>query len=143
MKIVICGSVNFAQEMRRLKGQLVEMGHEVVLPYSLEKHNLNSYDDAQRMKESDGYVVNEKPDMTRRHMDEIKNSDAVLIVNMEKRGIPDYIGGATLAEIMFAFYLNKKIFLLNPIPTDERILFYEEIAAVKPIVLNGNLGLVK
>ena len=54
--------------------------------------------------------------------------------------IENYIGGNTFAEIMVAFFLNKKIFLLNPIPTDERVMvFHEEIEGVSPIILNGNL----
>ena len=40
-------------------------------------------------------------------------------------------------EIGFAHVLNKRIFLLNPIP---KIRYYEsEIKAVKPIILNGNI----
>jgi len=41
-------------------------------------------------------------------------------------------------EIGFAHVLDQKIFLLNPIP---EIPFYKtEIGAVKPVILNGDLG---
>ena len=44
-------------------------------------------------------------------------------------------------EIGFAHVLNQKIFLLNKIPD---ILFYRtEIEAVKPIILNGDLNLIR
>jgi len=62
-------------------------------------------------------------------------------LNYDKRGIKNYIGGNTLMEIGFAHVLNKKIFLLNPIP---EIPFYKsEIEAVRPVILNGDLSKVK
>ena len=68
-------------------------------------------------------------------------SDAILVLNYDKKGIKNYIGGNTLMEIGFAHILNKKIFLLNPIPD---IDFYKsEIEATKPIILNGNLSNLK
>jgi hypothetical protein len=66
------------------------------------------------------------------------------VVNVEKNGIPNYIGGATFAELMFAFYHKKKIFLLNPIPTHEKISpLRDEIECTRPIVINGNPDLIK
>jgi len=80
----------------------------------------------------------------REHFEKIRKSDAILVVNKAKRGIENYIGGNTFAEIMVAFFLNKKIFLLNPIPEHERLnAFREEIEGVNPIVLNGNLDDIK
>lgn len=108
------------------------------------KHSLKSYDDAQKLKGSEEHIKTEKPELTRRHFDEIRNTDAILTVNVEKHGIPNYIGGATFAEIMFAFYLEKKIFFLNPIPTDERLSFiFDELATVKPVIVGDNFSLVK
>ncbi len=44
-------------------------------------------------------------------------------------------------EMGVAFYLNKKIFILNEIPEDST--FAEEIKALQPIVLHNNLdGLI-
>jgi hypothetical protein len=143
MKIVICASVNFPEKIREVERGLKERGHEVVVPYSIIKHNIQSYEDAQRLKETDSYQTAEKPEFTRRHFNEIENGDAILVVNVEKNGIPDYIGGATFAEMMFAFYLGKKIFLLNSIPAHEKLAFFrDEIEAVQPVILNGNLDLV-
>lgn len=40
-------------------------------------------------------------------------------------------------EISFAHVLNKKIFLLNPVP---KIKYYQsKIEAVKPVILNGKI----
>lgn len=144
MKIVICGSVNFPEKIKEIEAGLKEKGHDVVVPYSIIKHSLNSYEDAQKLKESEGHIKTEKPELTKRHFDEIKNADAILVVNVEKNDIPNYIGGATFAEMMFAFYCNKKIFLLNSIPTHEKLAFFrDEIEAVQPVVINRNLDLVK
>jgi len=55
---------------------------------------------------------------------------------MDKNGIGNYIGGNTLIEMAFAHVLNKKIFLLNPVP---EISYKDEIIAMQPIILNGNL----
>ena len=43
-------------------------------------------------------------------------------------------------EMGVAFYLHKKIFLLNPIP---EISYREEILGMKPIIINGDLSLIK
>jgi hypothetical protein len=40
----------------------------------------------------------------------------------------------------FAFALDKKIFLLNPIP---KMSYTDEIEAMKPIILNQNLNEIK
>ncbi|UCD07826.1 MAG: hypothetical protein JSW41_02575 [Candidatus Aenigmatarchaeota archaeon] len=144
MKIVICGSINFPEKIKEIEKQLVEKGHDVVIPYGVEKYDVKNYSEAESLKQKDDYVKNVKPELTIKHFDEIKNSDAILVVNVEKRGIPNYIGGATFAEIMFAFYHKKKIFLLNPIPTHEKTDFFrEEIECTQPVVINGNLGLIK
>lgn len=78
-----------------------------------------------------------------RHEDfwrQMQGADAVLVVNLDKHGIKNYIGGNTLMEIGFAHVLNQKIFLLNPIPD---ISYYKtEIEAMKPTIINGNYSLI-
>jgi hypothetical protein len=144
MKVVICGSINFPEKIREVESGLRERGHDVVIPWTITMDNIQSYEDAQKLKESDEYVESIKKERTKKHFDEIKNGDAILVVNVEKKGISNYIGGATLAEIMFALYLDKKIFLLNPVPTHERLAFFrEEIEGSHPIILNGNLDMIK
>jgi len=44
-------------------------------------------------------------------------------------------------EIGFAHVLNQKVYLLNPVP---EIKFYKtEIEAVKPVILHGDLTLIR
>ncbi|MFQ5770208.1 MAG: hypothetical protein ACE5HX_06710, partial [bacterium] len=50
----------------------------------------------------------------REHFEKIKKSDAILVVNPDKDGKKNYIGGNTLLEMGLAFFLNKKIHSKKP-----------------------------
>lgn len=70
----------------------------------------------------------------------MQGADAVIVINLDKNGIKNYIGGNTLMEIGFTHVLNQKIFLLNPILD---IPYYKtEIEAVNQTILNGDLSLL-
>ena len=115
------------------------MNYEVLIPASIELYGPK----VEEIKGDRNRYLRIAPDFIRMHFDKIANSDAILVVNLEKNGIKNYIGGNTFAEIMLAFYLKKKIFLLNPIPTDEKLSSIKnEIEVVKPIILNGDLSLM-
>ena len=58
----------------------------------------------------------------------------------EKNNQEDYIGGATFMEIVKAWELGKLIYLYNEIPES---LFTDEISAINPTIINGNLELLK
>lgn len=66
----------------------------------------------------------------------IVSSDAILVLNFEKNGIANYIGGNTLMEIAFAHVNDKKIFLLNDVP---EISYRDEILAMYDAALDGKL----
>ena len=70
----------------------------------------------------------------------IESQDAVLILNFEKKGISNYIGGATFLEVYMAWELKKKIFFYNPLPNCS---FTDELVGINPVVINGNLELVR
>ena len=83
----------------------------------------------------------QKVDFFDRYYALIKDSDAILIINEEKKHIKNYIGGNTLIEMGFAYVLKKKIYLLNGIPKKcERMHYVDEIVDLKPIILNGDLS---
>ena len=134
MKIIICGSMKVSGKMVEIKKELEKSGHEVLLPRHTEEYAI--------MKTSD-HIHNESVknkinnDLIRDYYNEIKNGDAILAVNEELNGISGYIGGNTFLEMGFAHVLNKKIFLLNAIP---EMGYKDEIVAMKPTVLNGNLN---
>jgi len=144
MKIAICSSMAFAKEMIEIKKELEKMKHQVVLPFGTEKYleNRELQKRASDWGSSEGANLKIHSDLIRRHYNEIKNSDAVLIVNKDKKGIKNYIGGNTFLEMGFAYILNKKIFVLNSLPEEVKI-FYQELLAMQPIILNGGLSLIK
>jgi hypothetical protein len=77
-------------------------------------------------------------DAIREFWNAMQGGDAVLVLNLDKNGVKNYIGGNTLMEIGFAHVLNQKVFLYNPIPD---IPYYKtEIEAVQPVIINGDLS---
>ena len=141
MRIAICGSLNFAGEINKIEKELVSGGHEPLLPASIKDFLLENSNDADKLKADRKRYMEIKQVYLKEHFKKIENSDAILVVNLKKHDIKNYIGGNTFAEIMFAFYLDKRIFFLNPIPTEPKV-FADELESVKPVVLNGNLELI-
>jgi len=137
MKIAICASMAFAKEMVDIKKQLESKGHEMILPHNTEFYADGSLAPESRKESAENKI---KSDLFRYYFKLIKDSDAVLVVNHEKNGIKNYIGGNSLIEIAFAHVLDKKVFLLNPIP---QISYSDEIIGMQPIILNGNLDKIE
>jgi hypothetical protein len=141
MRITIVGSSKFAKQMVEYRDKLVELGHKVNLhDHYVAQGNGGMLDLVERMEKEHANVKKEY-DYHRYHYDEITNrSDAVLVLNFDKNGIENYIGGNTLMELGFAYVNDKKIFLLNPIP---QMSYTEEIESVEPVVINGDLTLIR
>ena len=70
----------------------------------------------------------------------IEAQDAVLVLNFEKNGMENYIGGATFLEMYDAFRLGKKMYLYHPVP--EGIL-RDEIVGFHPILIDEHLELIQ
>jgi hypothetical protein len=139
MIITIVGSSSFAKEMANYRNQLIELGHKVNLhEHYIAFANGEMKDLLGRMDREHANVKKEY-DYIRYHYNEIVNSDAILVLNFDKNGIKNYIGGNTLMELGFAHVHSKKVFLLNPIPD---IQYKDEIEAVEPVVINGNFNLL-
>ena len=125
------------KKMVEAKDILVINGHEVVLPKFTEEYSkMNNLDTVHN--ESVKNKVNH--DLIRNYFKEINNCDAILVINEERHGIAGYIGGNSFLEMGFAHILNKQIFLLNPIP---EIGYRDEIEAMIPIIINGDLSQIK
>lgn len=137
MKIGIIGSMQFTEKMFETKNVLDSMGHEAFLT-ELHKALMGKTDEEkEKIKLHQKYNM----DAIREFWREMQGADAVLVLNYDKKGVKNYIGGNTLMEMGFAHVLNQKIFLLNPIP---EINFYKtEIEAMKPVIINGDLNLIK
>lgn len=148
MMITICSSVDFTPQLLEIKKTLEAKGYQVNIPFfsqQIEKGEL-TMDKYLSTKEQGGDISlreHEEVDFFRRYWDFIKSSDAILVLNLEKKGIKGYIGGNTLMEMGFAYGQGKKIYLYNPIPArSERMHYVDEIIDLKPIVINGNLDLL-
>lgn len=138
MKIAICGSMTFAKEILKMKKQLEKNGHVCYVPEGVDLYIEGKI---KKMGGSEGAKRKKENNLIRKHFDLIKKSDAILVINKDKNGITNYIGGNSFLEIGFAYILGKKIFLMNEIPEIE--LIKQEIEAIDPIILNGNLEKIK
>jgi hypothetical protein len=133
MKIIICGSISAAEEILEIRNKLVSLGHDVEIPEGVKRIELR-----QRVGVSDAEHAADKIkyDLIRGYYEKMKLYDAVLVVNIEKKGIPGYIGGNTFIEMAFAHVLNKKLYCLNPLPD---AAYISELMAMQPIILNGDI----
>ncbi|NCN86812.1 hypothetical protein GW932_03185 [archaeon] len=136
MKIIILCSKHFYSQIPKIKEHLEKNKHKLKMP--------NSYDDPfkeEKMKKlSEKEHIIWKGEMLKKDEENISPQDAILVLNFEKNKIPNYIGGATFLEIYTAWRLNKKIFFYNPLPNCS---FTDELIAMQPIILNGDLSRIK
>ena len=138
MKITICGSMSFAKEMLEARNLLEIKGHTCFLPEQVKEYAGGLVG---KMGGSEGAQRKIEHDLIRKHYYLIQNSDAILVLNYKKGDTANYIGGNSFLEIGFAHILGKRIFLLNPTP--EIDLIKQEIEAVQPIILDGDLGRIE
>jgi hypothetical protein len=151
MKITLCGSITFIDEMEATRKQLEALGHAVKLPPSelLDERtgrmiSAKEYYAIRKVATADDdWVWQKKALAMQSHFDKVVWSDAILVCNHTKNDIVGYIGANTLLEMGLAFHLNKLIYLLNPVP---ELAYSEEIRGMRPVVLAGqceNIGLGK
>jgi len=136
MKIFIACSKYFYNRVMPIKLALEIMGHEVTLPNCFD----NPFEEEQ-VKEM-GLVEHAswKCEMMKRHEFSLRCVDAILVLNFRKKGIPNYIGGATFMEVIKAWELEKKIYFWNPLPNCS---FTDELRGMCPIVINKDLRVVE
>jgi len=134
MTIAICASIKFLKEIAEIESKLQKMGFTVFVPEGLILHQQGIWT---RPKTIKGRIAGKiEHDFIRKHFKIIEKSEAILVLNYDKNRVKNYIGPNTFLEIGIAYYLGKKIFLLNPIP---KTYLWEEVNAMKPIVLNNKL----
>ncbi len=122
MKITIIGNMSFIEKFKEAKEILEQRGNEVIVP------------------EKNPMPEPIPPSVKRKAMEKfngnLKQSDAILVMNYTKDGKENHIGANTLMEIGMAFILNKKIFVLNPFPE----FCKDELEAIEVQLLNGDLN---
>lgn len=121
------------EKMLEIKEKLEKLGHKPFLT-DLHKPFIGKTDEE---KEKIKIYQKNHMDAIRHFWKQMQGADAVLVVNVDKHKIKNYIGGNTLIEMGFAHILNQKIFLYNQIPD---IIYYKsEIIAMQPKIINGDL----
>jgi hypothetical protein len=142
MKIYTLGSNSFMKEMVACSVKLREMGYDGWIHSDYEAFVRGEKQDIlKRALNGEHAAVIRENNYLKTHYKHILESEAVLIVNAEKKGKKNYIGGSVLIEMGQSYVNNKKIFLLYDIPRDSAYL--EEIEAMDPICLHGDLNNIK
>jgi nucleoside 2-deoxyribosyltransferase len=138
MKIAVCGSITFYNEMQTLAKELKNIGfEEVFLPVKFTQSQ-HQYKENMSVEESGDRKI--ALDLIRKHYYKILSSDCILVLNNTKKGISNYIGGNTFLEMGYAFVLGKPIFLLNSIPS---VSYESEIRGMQPVIINNDLNEIK
>ena len=147
MKITLCSSIAFQDEVLTVKEKLEKLGHEVeIWPLKLKdgKGQPISVTEYYKIRKiaanNEDWVWDRKAEAVLEHFDKVAWADAILVTNYDKNDVKGYIGGNTLMEMGLAFFLKKKIYLLNQIP---ELSYKEEILGVKPTILNGDLSKIR
>lgn len=138
MRIVICGSSTFKEKMLEYADKLEKLGHEpIVHPDYRAFVNGEKQEIWNQVTNGEHYKAKKEQGYIKWYYNEVYNSDAILVLNFDKKNIKNYIGGNTLMEMGFAYVNNKKVFLLNDVPTE--VSYFDEIMAMYDVILNDDL----
>jgi hypothetical protein len=130
MKLTICSSATFYKMIPELVRELENMGISVLTPVLSESatdYSLMELDERARTKQK----------FIDRHLEKIRLSECILVVNFAKNDMLSYIGPNVFMEMAFAYALNKKIYVLYRIP---KMGHENEILGIQPICLDGNIS---
>lgn len=130
-RVCLCGSMSVVSRMLEIRDVLEANGVIVETP-SLDEPN-----DYSVMSEVDR--ARKKSEMIRRHLERIKKSEAILVVNETTKGVENYIGANTFLEMGMAFALEKQIFILHSIP---QLPNRDELLGLNPTELKGDIRLL-
>ena len=140
--ITICCSASFYKQALDIEKRLKKLGFKVKIPktaYIMEKNN-NFDVGFYKTWHKDKKHYKKKTKLMDEHFKKVMQADAILVLNLEKNGIPGYIGGNGLLEMFLAYLHNKPIYIYNPISDDLNIA--EEVYGLNPIFINQDLGII-
>ena len=134
MKIFLAASSSFWGRLPEIKKKLEDLGHEVMLPSTVEDPELEE----RTWKESDEAHV----ELIRKLFEDSEERvgkwcDAFYLLNYEKHDTPGYVGGAALIELYIAHRERKKIFIENDVFPGP---MYDEIMGFGPVFVHGDLS---
>jgi len=141
--ITICASVSHYHYLFDLQKNLRKMGYTVIIPktaYAMKRTN-NFEVSAHKTWYTNKNDYKKKTQLMKAYFKEVMRSDAILVANFEKNGLPGYIGGNVLMEMVLAFHYKKPIFVYNNISEDLGIK--EEIYGMQPIFIEEDLEKIK
>jgi hypothetical protein len=107
-KLVICASASFEDEIVDWKNKLESNGFDVI------KYPTKIHDD----------LVNKYNKEFSEHYKAVTQTDILLALNLNKKGIPGYIGAGLFAEMAFGIGLNQakknniEVYYINSFPKD-------------------------
>lgn len=137
MKIAICWSMSASNEMMVIEKELIRQNHEVILPRNTKKYAESILAWETPLESTQNKI---KHNLLCANFETAKWADVMLIANVDKKEVSNYIGGNTFLEMWFAHVLNKPIFLLNNIP---EVTYKDEILAMQPTVINWDFSKIK
>ncbi len=144
MKITLIGSSAFREKKVSLMEELIKLGHDPVIhPHYIESVKEGKTEIMDRIDSGEHAQLKIENDYIKWYYNAIVNSEAVLIVNMDKNGQKNYIGGNALMEMGFAYVNDKKIFMYNSWPQKDECKYLDEIEAMQPIIINQDLSQIK
>ncbi len=138
--ITICASAVHYRNVIEVEKELKKMGFKVKIPKTANvMKRTNNFDVASYKtwyKNKKDYK--KKTQLMNGHFKKVLEADAILVTNFEKNGMPGYIGGNVLMEMVLAFHYEIPIYIYNNISEDLGIK--EEVYGLNPIFLDGDLN---
>lgn len=131
MVITICMSMLLKHRLDEVGAALRAAGHEPLSPIDTPDFDYVGSTDEQRAQ------LKRDRDLIREHWRKIERSDAILVLNEDLPGRPNYIGGNSFLEMGFAHVLELPIYLMQEVPESP---YRSEMLAMDPIVLHGDLS---
>tara|TARA_B100002051_G_scaffold276771_2_gene327808 strand:+ start:6436 stop:6870 length:435 start_codon:yes stop_codon:yes gene_type:complete len=141
MKLTLIGSVSAADKFVETYNNLRKLGHEPTIHEDMFEYSKTSWEEVHDKSELREHAQTKiDNDYIKWWHKSIMDSDGIVVLNYDKKGIKNYVGGNTLMEIGFAYVADKEIYLMNPIPED--VPYTDEIEAMvkKENILNGDLN---
>lgn len=130
----MCGSMSFYIDMMTQAHILRAEGIDVEIPISE-----NAYHES--ISDASFQIFKRKASM--KHIRKIRDNEktfGILVMNIDKHGIPNYIGPNTFAEIAVAVTHYKKVYLFQGMPA----FYRDELVAWNVICLDGDIdGIIK
>lgn len=128
--------MDFINEINAAQIALESRGWQVFVPEDLKiAENPELVEKYRRLPKAELRLL--RLSLIQAHLDKIRASDAILVINLDKGEARGYIGANTLIEMAFAYVLHKKIYVLNAIGPQKN---QDEAEALAEVILQGDLS---